>query len=241
MQRTLTSKAERKSKLGWSKDAMSWIRWTTKALLALSFIVPATANYGCGSKEKQNTVTQAAFVASKACAGCHAKEYEAWKGSHHDLAMQEASDITVLGNFNYCRGQRRAARRSRRWSGEIQKRAHRRRRIGEDHPIGPFRSGESGGDPGSKKNSSTTPGRALTNFLFLYILFLGALFSLSHGFLCVGVCRAIRRLSEAPRLTSFSQLTMITPARSRFFGAPFNRLGVDYGNDPYREDHRARV
>lgn len=78
---------------------MIWIRWTTKALLALSFIVPATANYGCGPKDKQNAPPKAEFVTAKACAGCHAKEYEAWKGSHHDLAMQEASDKTVLGNF----------------------------------------------------------------------------------------------------------------------------------------------
>ena len=41
----------------------------------------------------------AQFIGGKACAGCHAKEYEAWRGSHHELAMQEAKDKTVLGNF----------------------------------------------------------------------------------------------------------------------------------------------
>ena len=41
----------------------------------------------------------ATFVGRDACKGCHAAEYERWKGSHHDLAMQEATDETVLGDF----------------------------------------------------------------------------------------------------------------------------------------------
>jgi predicted CXXCH cytochrome family protein len=39
------------------------------------------------------------FVGRAACASCHAAETKAWQGSHHDLAMQEAGDATVLGNF----------------------------------------------------------------------------------------------------------------------------------------------
>ena len=31
---------------------------------------------------------------------CHQKEADAWKGSHHDLAMQVVSEETVLGDFN---------------------------------------------------------------------------------------------------------------------------------------------
>lgn len=41
-----------------------------------------------------------AFTGSDACQGCHAKEHEEWRGSHHDLAMQLPSTDTVLGNFN---------------------------------------------------------------------------------------------------------------------------------------------
>lgn len=37
---------------------------------------------------------------SASCAECHEAEYEAWSGSHHDLAMQEASSATVLGDFD---------------------------------------------------------------------------------------------------------------------------------------------
>ncbi len=41
----------------------------------------------------------ATFVGREACKGCHTAEYERWKGSHHDLAMQEATDEKVLGDF----------------------------------------------------------------------------------------------------------------------------------------------
>jgi Flp pilus assembly protein TadD len=41
----------------------------------------------------------ATFVGRAACAPCHAEEDRRWRGSHHDLAMQEATAETVLGNF----------------------------------------------------------------------------------------------------------------------------------------------
>ena len=40
------------------------------------------------------------FVGREACASCHAVQARAWQGSHHDLAMQHATDTTVLGDFN---------------------------------------------------------------------------------------------------------------------------------------------
>jgi predicted CXXCH cytochrome family protein len=39
------------------------------------------------------------YVGREACAECHADEAALWAGSHHDLAMQEATDETVLGDF----------------------------------------------------------------------------------------------------------------------------------------------
>jgi Flp pilus assembly protein TadD len=42
----------------------------------------------------------ATFVGREACARCHAEEDRRWRGSHHDLAMQEATEKTVLGNFD---------------------------------------------------------------------------------------------------------------------------------------------
>ena len=40
-----------------------------------------------------------AFVGALACTGCHAAEFDAWKGSHHARAMQPATAATVLGDF----------------------------------------------------------------------------------------------------------------------------------------------
>ena len=42
----------------------------------------------------------ARFVGAQACAGCHAAQLDAWRGSHHALAMQMATPETVLGDFN---------------------------------------------------------------------------------------------------------------------------------------------
>ncbi|RAH39506.1 multiheme c-type cytochrome [Halomonas sp. SL1] len=40
------------------------------------------------------------FVGSESCAGCHESEYADWRSSHHFAAMAEASDETVLGDFD---------------------------------------------------------------------------------------------------------------------------------------------
>ena len=40
------------------------------------------------------------FVGSGACRDCHRTVYDKWRGSHHDLAMDEADEHTVLGDFN---------------------------------------------------------------------------------------------------------------------------------------------
>ncbi len=42
----------------------------------------------------------ASFVGRQACGECHPRELELWQGSHHDLAMQAASEATVLGDFS---------------------------------------------------------------------------------------------------------------------------------------------
>ena len=42
----------------------------------------------------------AAFVSAQACAGCHTAQFDAWKGSHHALAMQPATTATMLGDFS---------------------------------------------------------------------------------------------------------------------------------------------
>ncbi|MFD2726197.1 tetratricopeptide repeat protein [Hyunsoonleella rubra] len=40
------------------------------------------------------------FLGDKACKSCHQDQFKDWKGSHHDKAMQIATDSTILGDFN---------------------------------------------------------------------------------------------------------------------------------------------
>jgi hypothetical protein len=47
-----------------------------------------------------NPVSAVSFVGSHSCAECHERAYRDWSGSHHDLAMQEATKATVLGDFD---------------------------------------------------------------------------------------------------------------------------------------------
>jgi hypothetical protein len=42
----------------------------------------------------------ATFVGSETCAGCHRAEADRWRSSQHKLAMQHATDTSVLGDFN---------------------------------------------------------------------------------------------------------------------------------------------
>jgi Tfp pilus assembly protein PilF len=41
----------------------------------------------------------AEYVGTERCASCHRQEHERWQGSDHDLAMQEATPDSVLGDF----------------------------------------------------------------------------------------------------------------------------------------------
>ncbi len=43
---------------------------------------------------------QATFVGGQRCAECHQHEANLWTGSHHDLAMDHATNASVLGDFN---------------------------------------------------------------------------------------------------------------------------------------------
>ncbi len=71
----------------------------SKLSFAISIILLAA---GC-SKQPVETIESRAisiFVGSEQCASCHQEEYELWQGSHHELAMQVASEGTVLGDFS---------------------------------------------------------------------------------------------------------------------------------------------
>ena len=63
------------------------------AVIALALL----ALFGCRGPSRE--LAPAGYTGRKACQPCHSKEYSAYIGSHHDLAMDTASDQTVLGDF----------------------------------------------------------------------------------------------------------------------------------------------
>ncbi|MCO6480670.1 MAG: tetratricopeptide repeat protein [Phaeodactylibacter sp.] len=52
----------------------------------------SSGNAAAGLKEE--------YIGAQQCKSCHEEEYKGWVGSHHDLAMQKATEETVLGDFN---------------------------------------------------------------------------------------------------------------------------------------------
>jgi tetratricopeptide (TPR) repeat protein len=62
---------------------------------------PALAGGAPNGPGEDATVQEpsAGYVGREACVICHEEQVRQWSGSHHDLAMQEANEKTVLGNF----------------------------------------------------------------------------------------------------------------------------------------------
>ena len=73
------------------------------AVLAAAWLAtrpPTTAPAAVPSSGPPTAPARPTYLGSAACASCHSKEHEAWQGSHHDRAMAEATEATVLGNFS---------------------------------------------------------------------------------------------------------------------------------------------
>ena len=71
------------------------------AVVTLAVLAVATA---CGDAHTpappRSPVAAPAYVGSAICGSCHAEVLGRWTGSHHDLAMQPASEGNVLGDFD---------------------------------------------------------------------------------------------------------------------------------------------
>ena len=73
------------------------------ATIAVSFAIALLS--GCGGETTRVAETArpdsagATFLSRDTCARCHPEQTAAWRGSHHDLAMQEATEESVLGDF----------------------------------------------------------------------------------------------------------------------------------------------
>jgi predicted CXXCH cytochrome family protein len=82
-----------------------------RALAVVSLTVFAALTWGCSKKADESVLrpvdeptpvvaSPAEYVGTSICAECHEAQHEKWLGSHHDLAMQRATQETVLGDFN---------------------------------------------------------------------------------------------------------------------------------------------
>ena len=70
-------------------------------VVLLAGAVAAWRSYGPAAPPAESATRPAPeFVGGATCSGCHADQAKAWQGSHHQLAMQEASASTVLGDFD---------------------------------------------------------------------------------------------------------------------------------------------
>ena len=91
---------------------MARIGWVI-TLISLMIIVgvAATLNWSPSSSpsrdltesspyEPEEKPSPLEYVGKDICATCHSKQDQLWRGSHHDLAMQEAAKASVLGDFN---------------------------------------------------------------------------------------------------------------------------------------------
>jgi hypothetical protein len=56
--------------------------------------------FACRSRNAPETdSSSASYIGAESCASCHAEAAGKWRQSHHALAMQQAADSTVLGDF----------------------------------------------------------------------------------------------------------------------------------------------
>lgn len=56
--------------------------------------------FGCETNKQPFDLSQATYVGREQCVECHRDQSAKWVGSHHDKAMQLATDETVLGDFS---------------------------------------------------------------------------------------------------------------------------------------------
>ena len=74
--------------------------WIAAFAAALALVGLGLAFLAGNNSNKFAPVAAATFVGSETCAGCHQGEAELWRGSQHKLAMEHATDKSVLGDFN---------------------------------------------------------------------------------------------------------------------------------------------
>jgi predicted CXXCH cytochrome family protein len=87
------------------RQLLPTLQWTTAGnglrtiLAALTLLIAGFAPACAPSREATPARAASHFVDEARCARCHQAEHDAWIGSHHALAMQDATERTVLGDF----------------------------------------------------------------------------------------------------------------------------------------------
>ena len=79
---------------------MTWWR-SGRALIAAVLAINMSACEQAGTPDESGaTIAAAPFVGSAACGACHEEQKRSWQGSHHDLAMDLASESSIAGDFD---------------------------------------------------------------------------------------------------------------------------------------------
>lgn len=83
-------------------SAASLFRWELCALVAACIILatPFLYKYRSHADLQPTGPGTAQFAGTIECKQCHQDAFKKWRGSDHDLAMAEATEKTVLGDFN---------------------------------------------------------------------------------------------------------------------------------------------
>jgi len=77
-----------------------WIAASLAATIVAAVGLGFYLHSGGGSAWNASNASAATYVGSETCAGCHQTEAKLWHGSHHEQAMDYATEKSVLGNFN---------------------------------------------------------------------------------------------------------------------------------------------
>ncbi len=71
-------------------------------LLLIILLISCEKNEKDGYEElaQEDITYRDGYMGEQSCMHCHPKEFKSWTGSHHDKAMEEVSETSVLGDFN---------------------------------------------------------------------------------------------------------------------------------------------
>ncbi|CAM3139719.1 multiheme c-type cytochrome [Vibrio diazotrophicus] len=79
-----------------------WANLTRFIFIIISVLLNSCPTFAQSSSTDTEIkpISVASYVGTDACIDCHIQETNAWKGSHHDMAMKHANDKSVRGNFD---------------------------------------------------------------------------------------------------------------------------------------------